>query len=142
MARNSKHRSAASAPGAAGVALGAVGPWVPLDFTPLISFIMRTFLLSAVFAVMVSLSAFATPPSVVLVQFHGYERLITITRGAGKTESIQTLAPAPKNYAANAEQLQALFAKLYEEGYVMQATATSGAGNTVHEVVSYVFVKP
>ncbi|MBF9221647.1 hypothetical protein [Hymenobacter ruricola] len=103
---------------------------------------MRGFLLSAVFAVMLSLPAFATPPSVVLVQFHYFERTITVTRGAGKTETIPTLSPASKNNVANAEQLQALFAKLYEEGYALQATAASGAGNTSVEVVSYVFVKP
>ena len=73
---------------------------------------MRTLLLSAVFAAMVSLTAFGTPPSVVLVQFHYFEHLITVTRGAGKTESMQTLSPTSKNHVANAEQLQALFAKL------------------------------
>ncbi|MCC3154173.1 hypothetical protein Q3A66_04825 [Hymenobacter sp. BT770] len=103
---------------------------------------MRTFLLSAVFTAMVSLTAFASPPSVVLVQFHYFEHVITVTRGAGKTENIQTLANSPKNYAANAEQLQTLFAKLYEEGYALQSTATSSAGNSSTEIVSYVYVKP
>ena len=103
---------------------------------------MRKFLLSAVFTVMVALSAVATPPpSVVLVQFHYYERLITVTRGAGKTENLQALPNAPKNFVANAEQLQSLFSKLYEEGYLLQSTATSAAGMTSLEVTTYVFVK-
>ena len=100
---------------------------------------MRTFLLSAVFTAMVSLTAFGTPPSVVLVRFHHLERLITVTRGAGKTETVPTLRPLPKNYAANAEQLQILFTKLYEEGYSLQSTSASSVN--VSEVVTYVFVK-
>ena len=103
---------------------------------------MRTFLLSAVFTAMVSLTALAAPPSVVLVQYHYFDRVITVTRGAGKTEAITALPFAAKNRAVNAEQLHALFTKLYEEGYSLQNSSTTGTGVGTLEFVTYVFVKP
>lgn len=102
---------------------------------------MRKFLMSAVFTV-VSLVAFANPPSVVLVQCHWSSRVITVTRGPGKTESMPTLPAVEKNYATNAEQLQQLFAKLYEEGYSLQNSSITAAGIPSIETVSCVFVKP
>ena len=103
---------------------------------------MRTFLLSAVFTVLVYLSAFATPPSVVLVQSHKYDRNITITRGEGKTETFPTLAPSAKNYQVNAERLHTILAGLYAEGYVLQSTYVTESVNIMLETVNYIFVKP
>ena len=103
---------------------------------------MRSFLLSAVFTVMVSFVALAVPPGVVLVQYHWSSRLITVTRGPGKTENIPTSPINEKNYAVNAERLQELFAKLYEEGYSLQNSSTIAAGFPSIETVTYVFVKP
>ena len=103
---------------------------------------MRTLLLSAFFMVMVALTASATPPSVVLVQNHKYDRNITITRGEGKTETIPTQAPNSKNYQVNAERLHTVLTGLYAEGYVLQSTYVTEAVNFTLETVNYIFVKP
>ena len=104
---------------------------------------MRTFLLSAAFTVMLSLSAFAAPPSLVLVQFHGRNNTITITRGPGKTEIIEVPEPhVVKNYAASAEKLHAVFTSLYAEGYeIKNSTVNDISGSAPFETVTYVFVK-
>ena len=104
---------------------------------------MRTFLLSAVFAAMVSFSAFATPPSLALVQFHARNNTITISRGPGQTETKQVEEPlVPKNYAVYSEKLLAIFTSLYAEGYELKNSTVSSGGSTNFETVTYIFVKP
>lgn len=105
---------------------------------------MRTFLLSAVFAVMVSLSALAIPPSVVLVQMHSRTNNITITRGPRNTRTIEIADPASvKNYEANAEKLLAVFSELYADGYELKnSTVSNITPSGGAETVTYVFVKP
>ncbi|MFD2718986.1 hypothetical protein ACFST9_09685 [Hymenobacter monticola] len=103
---------------------------------------MRTFLLSAVFTVVVSLTAFAAPPSVVLVEYHRFDASITVTRGAGKTETIELLKDTPKNSQANAERFHAVLTSLYGEGFALQSTAVSESASSQYEKVSYIFVKP
>jgi hypothetical protein len=141
MARNSKHRSAASAPGAAGLRLGAVGTFRFYTFNP---FSMRTFLLGILFTVITSLAAFGTPPSVVLVQMHSRTNAITITRGPRNTRTIDIADPAAvKSYDANAEKLLAVFSELYADGYELKnSTVSNITPSGGAETVTYVFVKP
>jgi hypothetical protein len=128
--------------------LRAGGGWggggVSLCFAPFDLFPMRTFLLSAIFAVIVSLSAFAAPPSLALVQFHKRNNTITISRGTGQTETIQVDEPVvPKNYAAYSEKLLVIFTNLYAEGYELKnSTVNNISDNSLFETVTYVFVKP
>jgi len=92
---------------------------------------------------MVSFTAFATPPSIVLVQYHVINNLLTVTRGVGKTQTIELGAlDARKKFQSNAEQLYTLFNGLYAEGYELRNSSEIGsvAGNT--QTVTYVFVKP
>lgn len=104
---------------------------------------MRTFLLSAVFAVLFSLNAFATPPSVVLVQYHLINNLLTVTRGVGKTQTIELKdLDVRKNFASNAEQLHTLFSALYAEGYELRNSSEIGSTSNNTQTVTYVFVKP
>ncbi|MCC3154186.1 hypothetical protein Q3A66_04760 [Hymenobacter sp. BT770] len=103
---------------------------------------MLKLLMSVVFTVMISLTAFATPPSVVLVQFRGYQQDITVTRGAQQTERIKAPSVLDKNKNASVEQLHALFAKLYQEGYTLQNSSVTGSADARAELVTYVFVKP
>ena len=102
---------------------------------------MRTLLLSAVFTALVSLTAFAAPPSLVLVQYHVWDDLLTVTRGAGETKTIplRTLN-SRKSRVPNAEQLHALFAGLYAEGYELKNSTKYSNSST--ETVTYIFVKP
>ena len=105
---------------------------------------MRALLLSAVFTAMVSLTAFGDPPGVVLVQFHSRNNALTVTRGPGKTETLDVPEPrVPKNYGKSAEKLLAVFAGLYAEGYELKNSTVSDAGSpSAFETVTYVFVKP
>ncbi|GAB3297487.1 hypothetical protein ACFQT0_02215 [Hymenobacter humi] len=103
---------------------------------------MLKLLLSVVFTVMVSLAALGSPPSVVLVQYRGYQEDITVTRGAQQTERIKPPTALGKNKNAKVEQLHALFTKLYEEGYTLQNSSMFKSANTSEELVTYVFVKP
>lgn len=105
---------------------------------------MRTLLLSAVLTAILSYTAFATPPSLVLVQFHERNNTITISRGPGKTETIKVDEPrVPKNYAGYSEKLLALFTSLYAEGYeIKNSSVNTVTGTGGEETVTYVFVKP
>ena len=105
---------------------------------------MRTFLLSAVFTVMVPLAAIAGPPSVVIVQTNTRTPAITISRGPGKTETIEgPAATGAKNPAGIMENLVVAFAGLYAEGYELKNSVTSHISeNMLFERVTYVFVKP
>jgi hypothetical protein len=105
---------------------------------------MRTFLLSAIFSVMVSLTAFGGPPSVVLVQMHGRDNIITITRGQGKTETIALAEQrVSKNVIGNAERLYAVINGLYAEGYELKNSVSADVpGGQTIQTVTYVFVKP
>ncbi|HEX8504924.1 MAG TPA: hypothetical protein VF630_06120 [Hymenobacter sp.] len=104
---------------------------------------MRTFWLSAVFTVLFSLTAFATPPSVVLVQYHLLNNLLTVTRGVGKTQTIELKnLDVRKNFAPNAEQLHTLFSGLYAEGYELRNSSEIGSPARNTQIVTYVFVKP
>ena len=103
---------------------------------------MRTFLLSVVFTVMVSWSAFAGPPSIILVDYYRSEAIITITRGIGKTETVKLLRDRIGNRQANSEQLHTLLTNIYGEGYTLQSTAVSESSNSQFEKISYILVKP
>ena len=104
---------------------------------------MRTFLLSAVFTAMVSPAAVAAPPSVVLVQYHIVSNQLTVTRGIGKTQTIELGAlDARKKFQSNAEQLHALFSQLYAEGYELRNSSELGSVVANTQTVTYVFVKP
>ncbi|MDB5268567.1 MAG: hypothetical protein JWP58_1607 [Hymenobacter sp.] len=102
---------------------------------------MRTFLLSAVFTAMISLTAFATPPSVVVVRSD--EHTIVITRGAGKTEIIKAKSVLDPNKNADLEQFQRVLAGLYEEGYTIQSATVTTAGLVGgNNTVTYILAKP
>jgi hypothetical protein len=104
---------------------------------------MRTYLLSAVFAAMVSFAAFAGPPSVVLVQYHVMFNQLTVTRGVGKSQTIQLGSlEARKHFQSNAEQLHTLFNGLYAEGYELRNSSELGSVAASTQTVTYVFVKP
>ena len=105
---------------------------------------MRTFLLSAVLAAMVSLGALATPPPhLVLVQYHVTFNQLTVTRGVGQTQTIELGAlDARKKFQSNAEQLYTLFNGLYAEGYELRNSSELGAVAANTQTVTYVFVKP
>ena len=101
---------------------------------------MARFVLTAVFVALFSLEAFAGPPSLVIVERHVGD--IIITRGVGQTEKLE--APAnlyPKNYQANAELLHTVFSKLYAEGYALQNSTSLDPSNGL-SVTTYLFVKP
>ncbi|RTQ48519.1 hypothetical protein EJV47_16235 [Hymenobacter gummosus] len=91
---------------------------------------------------LLSTEAMCAPPGVLLVQLKPYVGTIMVTRGVGKTETIQQKPNIPKHEQENIEQLHTLFAKLYSEGFVLQNSATSGSVTLHTEIVTYVFVKP
>ncbi|MDQ2771844.1 MAG: hypothetical protein M3Y54_15250 [Bacteroidota bacterium] len=104
---------------------------------------MRKLLLSVVFTVLLSLTALGSPPSLVLVQFHGRTNTITISWGPGQTETLKVDEPrVPKNYAAYAEKLLAIFTSLYTEGYELKNSSVNDIHSGISETVTYVFVKP
>ncbi|GAA4036447.1 hypothetical protein GCM10022409_21700 [Hymenobacter glaciei] len=105
---------------------------------------MRKLVLGAVFTAMISLNALGSPPSLVVVQFHGRNNTITISRGPGKTETMKVPEPRlPKNQAAYSEQLLAIFTSLYTEGYeIKNSTVNNITSEGGIETVTYVFVKP
>lgn len=105
---------------------------------------MRTLLFGVLFAALCSFTAFAAPPSLVLVQCHERNNTITISRGPGKTETMKVEEPrVPKNYAAYAEKLLAIFTALYTEGYEIKSSSVNNInGSAEFETTTYVFVKP
>ena len=101
------------------------------------------FLLSIVFATMVSFTALAVPPSLVLVQYHAFNNSLTVTRGVGQTKTIELENLAvKKRFQSNAEQLYTLFSDLYAEDYTLHDTAEIGKATDGAQTVTYVFVKP
>jgi hypothetical protein len=102
---------------------------------------MRTFLLSALLTVMVSLAALAEPPRVVVVQYHVTFNQITITRGVGQTRTKQ-LGPlnARNKFQDNAEELQSIFNTLYLDGYELRSSSEVGSVAAGTQTVTYVFV--
>ncbi|WP_426058599.1 hypothetical protein [Hymenobacter sp. B1770] len=103
---------------------------------------MMKLLLSIVFMVMVSVAAWAGPPSLVLVQYRAFPHHIKLTRGAGKTEVIKPSSAAGNNKNAEFEQLHAVLTGLYREGYALQSTSVLGSADRATEVATYVLVKP
>ncbi|MBO2010230.1 hypothetical protein [Hymenobacter negativus] len=105
---------------------------------------MRTFLLSAVLTVILSLPALAAPPSVVLVQIHSRNNTLTLTRGPQNTRTIALgTQEAIKNFEPNAEKLLVLFTELYTDGYELKnSTVSNISAGGFDETVTYVFVKP
>jgi hypothetical protein len=104
---------------------------------------MRTFLLSAVFTAIISFAAVAAPPSVVLVQYHIVSNQLTVTRGIGKTQTIELGdLDARKKIPTNAEQFYILFSGLYAEGYELRNSSEIGSPANNTQTVTYVFVKP
>lgn len=101
---------------------------------------MARFVLTAVFVAFLSLAAFAGPPSLIIVERH--QDAIIITRGVGQTEKLEARGTLhAKNYQANAEQLHAVFSKLYAEGYTLQnSSSISFLGP--FSTTTYTFVKP
>ncbi|MBH8558578.1 hypothetical protein KB206_14590 [Microvirga sp. STS02] len=93
---------------------------------------------------MTSITAIAGPPSVVLVQTNTRNATITISRGPGKTETIEgPAATGAKNQAGIIENLVVAFTGLYAEGYELKNSVTSHISPDMHfETVTYVFVKP
>lgn len=104
---------------------------------------MRKFLLSTAFTAMVSFSAVAGPPSMVLVQYHMINNLLTVTRGVGNTQTIELGAlDVRKKFQANAEQFYTLFSGLYAQGYELRNSSEIGSTANNTQTVTYVFVKP
>ncbi|MBJ6107901.1 hypothetical protein JAO73_02680 [Hymenobacter sp. BT523] len=103
---------------------------------------MPKILLSLIFTVLVSVAAYATPPSVVVIQTTGLNDHITVTRGAGKTEVVKPTSALDPNKHARIEQFQALLAGLYAEGYTIQSTTVANMAAPGSYVTTYVLVKP
>ena len=102
---------------------------------------MLRFFLSVVFVLGFLEATRATPPSVIVVQYRPRNGDVTVAREGGRTEHI-TLQPEYKKSAEpTAQQLRGLFARLYEEGYLLQNSVSYGVINS-DDIVTYVFVKP
>ena len=104
---------------------------------------MKAFVVSALLVLAMSLTALASPPSIVMVQYRSEpgESKLTITRGLKQSKVYPAKAMGDTDWdLANLEQLQVLFTGLYGEGYTLQNSTVAVEGR-VH-LTTYVFVKP
>jgi hypothetical protein len=104
---------------------------------------MKAFVLSTLLLLAVSLTALASPPSIVLVQYRSEpgESKLTITRGVKQSKVYAAKSMGDSDWdLANMEQLQVMFTGLYGEGYTLQ-NSTVVVDGSVH-LTTYVFVKP
>lgn len=91
----------------------------------------------------VSLTALASPPSIVMVQYRSSPNgsTLTITRGVKQSKVYPAKATGDPDWdLANTEQLQGIFTGLYGEGYTIQNSTVVPNGNT--QTVTYVLAKP
>jgi hypothetical protein len=104
---------------------------------------MKAFVLSALLLLAVSLTALASPPSIVMVQYRSSSNgsTLTITRGVKQSKVYPAKSTGDPDWdLANTEQLQVLFTGLYGEGYTIQNSSVVANGNT--QTVTYVLAKP
>lgn len=104
---------------------------------------MKAFVLGALLVLSVSLTALASPPSIVMVQYRSDPNgsKLTLTRGVKQSKAYPAKSAGDPDWdLANMEQLQVMFTGLYGEGYSLQNSTVVADGN-VH-LTTYVFVKP
>lgn len=104
---------------------------------------MKAFVLSTLLLLAVSLTALASPPSIVMVQYRSSPNgsTLTLTRGVKQSKVYPAKSTGDPGWdLANMEQLQVVFTGLYGQGYTIQNSTVVPDGNI--QTVTYVFAKP